>query len=212
MSITALVSDEAAVLTRPRVRAMVDIPLTDPAVTATFISFEGLDDPAEHLAIALGAWRDEDVPLVRIHSECVTGDVFGSLRCDCGPQLGEAIGAIHAVGGLILYLRQEGRGIGLYNKLDAYRLQMAGQDTYEANRSLGFAEDLRCYDVAADMLRALGLGRIRLLTNNSDKLRQLRAAGIAVEEMVSTGTFLNRHNRAYLEAKSRRRQCAIHAV
>ena len=115
-------------------------------------------------------------PLVRIHSECFTGDVLGSERCDCGPQLLEAVRRIAQVGGLLLYLRQEGRGIGLYAKLDAYALQDAGLDTYEANLALGYREDARNYTVAAQMLGALGLDRVALLSNNPDKAAQLDAA------------------------------------
>lgn len=192
----------------PRVRTIVEIPIDRVAATGSFISFEGLCVPGEHLAIAFGGWRAAPVPVVRIHSECLTGDVFGSMRCDCQAQLHEAIDTVHAAGGLILYLRQEGRGIGLYNKLDAYRLQLSGLDTYEANRALGFGEDLRSYAVAAEMLRALGIGRIRLLTNNPDKLRQLERENIAVEDVVATGIFENPHNRAYLKAKLRDRHCS----
>lgn len=186
------------------VRARVDIPLSHSGIVGTFITFNELGDSKEHVAIGLGDWIKAACPLVRIHSECLTGDVFGSLKCDCGPQLHESIEAIHQVGGLLLYLRQEGRGIGLYNKLDAYRLQMSGQDTYEANRSLGFDDDLRQFAVAARMLKALGVSRIKLLTNNNEKVRQLQAAGITVEKRLATSQFLNDHNRAYLEAKNNR--------
>src|SRR5205823_9637750 len=137
---------------------------------ARVFSFEGLVDRREHLAFALGdrtaphSADERRVPLIRPHSECLTGDVFGSARCDCGPQLREAVERIASTGGVLLYLRQEGRGIGLYNKLDAYALQDAGLDTYEANTALGFAEDARDYTAAAQMLAALGVGPLDLLS------------------------------------------------
>jgi GTP cyclohydrolase II len=144
------------------------------------------------------------VPLVRPHSECLTGDVFGSQRCDCGPQLREAVERIDAVGGYLLYLRQEGRGIGLYAKLDAYVLQDAGLDTYEANLALGHAADERDYTVAAQMLAALGVPKVALLTNNPDKVAQLRQLGVVVAEQVSTRTHLSAANAGYLATKARR--------
>jgi GTP cyclohydrolase II len=180
-------------------------------------TFSGLYDEREHVALALGdqaapaaaasngsADRRSAVPLVRVHSECLTGDVFGSQRCDCGPQLREAVERISEVGGYLLYLRQEGRGIGLYNKLDAYALQDAGLDTYEANVALGFAGDERDYTVAAQMLRALGVDRIELLTNNPDKLAQLEDAGITVDRRVPTARHLSPVNGRYLAAKEQR--------
>ena len=143
-----------------------------------------------------------DVPLVRVHSECLTGDVLGSQRCDCGPQLHEAVERISDEGGYLLYLRQEGRGIGLYNKLDAYALQDAGLDTYEANLALGFAKDERDYTVAAQMLLALGINHIDLLTNNPDKATQLQSAGIRVNSQVPTRLHLSSGNGRYLAAKT----------
>jgi GTP cyclohydrolase II len=139
---------------------------------------------------------------VRVHSECLTGDVFGSARCDCGPQLDEALRRISATGGAVLYLRQEGRGIGLYSKLDAYLLQDGGSDTFEANRLLGYDADERDYGVAAAMLRALGMPRIRLLTNNPDKVRQLRGCGIDVAAVVPTAVHRTAENASYLAAKA----------
>jgi GTP cyclohydrolase II len=141
--------------------------------------------------------------LVRLHSECLTGEVFGSTRCDCGPQLDEAFGMLAVHGGALLYLRQEGRGIGLYNKLDTYLLQSGDIDTFEANRLIGRGADERGYLTAAVMLRALGLPRIRLLTNNPDKVRQLRAHGIDVVETLPTGVHLTPDNARYLAAKAR---------
>lgn len=197
--------------------------------TAEVLTFHGLVDGKEHLLLALGKWEQallqsvpgprlpaeglpeeglpEDVtaaqgaPLVRLHSECMTGDVFGSQRCDCGPQLREAVEDIAAVGGFLLYLRQEGRGIGLYSKLDAYALQDTGLDTYEANLALGHGEDERDYTAAAQMLDALGAMKIRLLSNNPDKGAQLRALGIGIMEQVPTGVHLSADNHRYLVAK-----------
>jgi GTP cyclohydrolase II len=169
---------------------------------AELVTFHGLPDPGEHLACVVPQ-RDGGVPLVRLHSECLTGDVFGSVRCDCGPQLDEALRRIAQDGGAVLYLRQEGQGIGLYNKLDAYLLQNRHTDTFAANRLLGRGADERDYGVAVAMLRALGLCRIRLLTNNPDKVRQLRDYGIDVVDAVPTGLYLTHDNAAYLAAKAR---------
>ena len=177
---------------------------------ARVITFDGLVDGREHLALGLGDWQRSlaraavggRAPLVRPHSECLTGDVFGSQRCDCGPQLREAVERITDTGGLLLYLRQEGRGIGLYPKLDAYALQDAGLDTYEANLALGHEEDERDYTAAAQMLLALGRPAVRLLTNNPEKVRQLADHGITVAEQVPTGVHLNATNARYLETKA----------
>jgi GTP cyclohydrolase II len=141
---------------------------------------------------------------VRLHSECLTGDVFGSQRCDCGPQLREAIERITEHGGYVLYLRQEGRGIGLYDKLDAYALQDGGLDTYDANLELGHRADERDYTSAAQMLYALGASRIALLSNNPDKGAQLARLGITIASQVPTALHLNDANAAYLTAKARR--------
>ena len=171
------------------------------AVTAEVVTFHGLVDGLEHLALVFGDPRTWDVPLVRMHSECLTGDVFGSVRCDCGPQLREAVERIAGVGGVLLYLRQEGRGIGLYNKLDAYALQDRGLDTYQANTALGFAEDARDYTAAAQMLAALGIDELDLLSNNPDKERQLAELGVHVRQTTSTGVFASDSNLRYLHAK-----------
>ncbi|MDQ3423617.1 MAG: GTP cyclohydrolase II [Actinomycetota bacterium] len=193
------------------VRGQIQLPLRfdDGYVArARVLSFEGLYDGREHVALALGDRAEEGTtetavaPLVRLHSECLTGDVFGSQRCDCGPQLREAVERISEAGGYLLYLRQEGRGIGLYNKLDAYALQDAGLDTYEANLALGFAKDERDYTVAAQMLLALGVDQLDLLTNNPDKATQLQAAGIRVHSRVPTGLHLSPVNGRYLAAKA----------
>ncbi|GAA4691832.1 GTP cyclohydrolase II [Nocardioides conyzicola] len=172
------------------------------STTARVVSFDGLVDGREHVALRLGpAVRRE--PLVRLHSECLTGDVFGSARCDCGPQLRESLERVAEAGGYLLYLRQEGRGIGLSAKLDAYALQDAGLDTYEANVALGYGEDERDYTVAAQMLQALGERRVALLTNNPDKGRQLAALGIDVTRLVPTGVHRSASNARYLAAKVR---------
>jgi GTP cyclohydrolase II len=136
-----------------------------------------------------------------MHSECLTGDVLGSGRCDCGPQLDESLQRLAAVGGILLYLRQEGRGIGLYNKIDAYALQEEGHDTFDANTLLGFGDDDRDYRVAVQMLTALNAPTIDLLSNNPDKARQLRAGGILVRDEIPTATHLVATNEAYLAAK-----------
>ena len=179
------------------------------SVPARMSTFHGLVDGREHVAIGLGDRASDGgerpgagVPLVRLHSECLTGDVLGSDRCDCGPQLQEAIHRLAATGGYLLYLRQEGRDIGLYNKIDAYALQDDGLDTYAANRALGFADDARDYTVAVQMLVALGVERLDLLSNNPDKAAQLEAAGLRVERRVRTGLHLSEVNHGYLATKA----------
>jgi len=163
--------------------------------------FRTLSDGQEHVALVVGAFGGEP-PLVRLHSECLTGDVFGSLKCDCGPQLHEALRIIgEAGGGILLYLRQEGRGIGIANKIRAYALQDRGLDTVDANRRLGFADDERGYSEAAAMLRALGADRVRLLTNNPAKVAGLEAASISVVERVPHHMPANPHNADYLATK-----------
>jgi GTP cyclohydrolase II len=187
------------------IRTQVPVPLRFPdgwATTAVVSTFTGLADGREHLALALG--DPPAVPLVRPHSECLTGDVFASQRCDCGPQLREAVERIATAGGYLLYLRQEGRGIGLYAKLDAYALQDTGLDTYEANLALGHAADERDYTVAAQMLRALGVTRFSLLSNNPDKAAQLAGLGLGVVARIPTGAHVSPANLRYLSAKARR--------
>jgi GTP cyclohydrolase II len=185
------------------VRTRVRVPLRFAdgySATAEVVTFDGLADGGEHLALVFG---DPATPLVRMHSECLTGDVFGSARCDCGPQLREAVQRIDSAGGVLLYLRQEGRGIGLYAKLDAYALQDAGLDTYQANVALGHGEDERDYTVAAQMLHALAVRRVRLLTNNPDKAGQLAGLGVDVTEQIPTGVHISAANVRYLAAKAR---------
>jgi GTP cyclohydrolase II len=192
-----------------KVRTQVTVPLRFPdgyTASPRVYSFEGLVDGREHIALGLGDWQpDGSPPLVRPHSECLTGDVFGSLRCDCGPQLREAVERISDAGGFLLYLRQEGRGIGLYAKLDAYALQDTGLDTYEANLALGRRADERDYTVAAQMLAALGVERVALLSNNPDKAEQLSRLGVTVAKRVPTGVHLSEANVRYLTAKAGQR-------
>jgi len=212
MTALTLANHSRGDLPQAAVRTQVTVPLRFPdgyATTAQVFTFTGLADGKEHLLLGLGDWRNAvvrsalggEAPLVRPHSECLTGDVFGSERCDCGPQLREAAERISETGGFLLYLRQEGRGIGLYAKLDAYALQDAGLDTYEANTALGHGEDERDYTAAAQMLQALGADRIRLLSNNPDKAAQLEALGVAVSERVPTGVHLSEANARYLLTK-----------
>lgn len=190
------------------VRTRVRVPLRFAdgyAASADVHTFAGLLDGVEHLALGLGDWETARAQgrllLVRPHSECLTGDVLGSERCDCGPQLREAVERIAEQGGVLLYLRQEGRGIGLYAKLDAYALQDRGLDTYQANRTLGRGDDERDYRAAAQMLQALGVDRLDLLSNNPDKARQLAAAGVDVVRTTATGVHLTAANARYLRAK-----------
>jgi GTP cyclohydrolase II len=183
--------------------ARAKLPLEDMPATQ-IVAFRASDDGQEHVALLIGAPGGKP-PLVRLHSECLTGDVFGSLKCDCGPQLKEALRIIgESGGGVLLYLRQEGRGIGLANKLRAYALQDRGLDTVDANRRLGFADDERDYGHAAAMLRALGIGEVRLLTNNPNKVAGLKAAGINVVERVAHHMPANPHNADYLATKRKK--------
>ncbi|AKI96614.1 bifunctional 3,4-dihydroxy-2-butanone-4-phosphate synthase/GTP cyclohydrolase II [Kosmotoga pacifica] len=169
--------------------------------TFQIVSFDNNYDFLEHTAIIYGDISKEPVP-VRIHSECLTGDALGSLRCDCGSQLQNAMNYIKSQGrGIILYLRQEGRGIGLRNKIKAYHLQDSGMDTVDANIALGFPEDMRDYGVAAQMLRALGVQRIILLSNNPDKLSQLKHYSIIVDETRNVFGEVTPHNHFYLMTK-----------
>jgi GTP cyclohydrolase II len=165
------------------------------------IAFRSPDDPREHVALLIGT-RDDSAPVVRLHSECLTGDVLGSLKCDCGPQLHAALHAIAgAQWGVLLYLRQEGRGIGLINKLRAYALQDQGFDTVDANTRLGFAIDARDFAVAARMLDLLGISSVRLMTNNPAKVEGLSAQGVTVEERLPLAIAANPHNAHYLDTK-----------
>lgn len=184
---------------------IIDIPIQrgDNVVLSNFVSFkgEGFDGEEEHFAIIFGDLEKNDNPIVRIHSECMTGDLFLSKRCDCGDQLNEAIDLMAENGGIILYLRQEGRGIGLYNKFKAYKLQDTGLNTFEANLELGLEKDSRDFIIAADMLKALGKKNVFLLSNNDNKKHQLMENGINVLKMIPTSVYVNVHNKKYLEAK-----------
>lgn len=175
--------------------------------SAEIVAFRSADDTREHVALVIGDQRGDVVPLVRLHSECLTGDILGSLKCDCGPQLDAALAAMaeeaEAKGGwgALLYMRQEGRGIGLINKLRAYRLQDQGFDTVEANQRLGLPDEARDFATAARMLDLLGARRVRLMTNNPRKVAALEAAGIAVTERVPHQLPDNPHNARYLATK-----------
>lgn len=165
--------------------------------------FEDLETGKEHIALTLGSFADSDVVLGRIHSECLTGDALFSLRCDCGFQLQTAMQNIAEAGeGFILYLRQEGRGIGLLNKIKAYELQDHGANTVEANEKLGFAADMRRYDMIKPMLEHIGVNKVRLMTNNPRKVDAMQAVGVEVVERLPLQVGKNRYNEAYLKTKS----------
>ncbi|MEQ9349230.1 MAG: GTP cyclohydrolase II, partial [Alphaproteobacteria bacterium] len=203
--------------------AVADIPL-EGAAACRVHAFRPGDGSLEHLALVIGQVDPDPAPdsapdsgeaavggsgaapvLIRLHSECFTGDLLGSLRCDCGQQLRGAIDEIARAGsGILLYLAQEGRGIGLINKLRAYALQDAGHDTFDANEALGFEADERLFLPAATMLRRLGVGRVRLMTNNPEKVAALRRFGVDVVERVAHAFPSNGHNEAYLKAKAGR--------
>jgi GTP cyclohydrolase II len=198
-------ADSAAQTLALVVRASVPL---EGAEDAELVAFRPADGGQEHYAILIGNKGSAELAppgpvLTRLHSECFTGDLLGSLKCDCGDQLRGAVQAIaKAGGGVLLYLAQEGRGIGLMNKLRAYRLQDEGFDTMEANQRLGFAADERLYDIAARMLRLLGYSKVKLMTNNPDKMRALEAAGIEVVIRVPHSFPDNVHNRDYLRVKA----------
>ncbi|MBI34065.1 MAG: bifunctional 3,4-dihydroxy-2-butanone-4-phosphate synthase/GTP cyclohydrolase II [Flavobacteriales bacterium] len=169
------------------------------------VAYSQKSDGREHLALIKGEWSENDPVLVRVHSSCVTGDIFGSCRCDCGPQLKKAMELVEKEGqGVVLYMNQEGRGIGLLNKLKAYKLQEEGKDTVEANLELGFQMDERDYGVGAQILRDLGIKKMRLLTNNPKKRAGLVGYGLEVIENVPIEIESNEHNEFYLETKKRK--------
>ncbi|HXG82263.1 MAG TPA: GTP cyclohydrolase II [Sphingomicrobium sp.] len=195
--------DEAASAPVAAIVARASLPL-DGLPPSQMVAFRDPASGEEHVALVIGAFGGKP-PLIRLHSECLTGDVFGSLKCDCGPQLKAALRILsEAGGGVLLYLRQEGRGIGLANKLRAYALQDRGLDTVDANRRLGFADDERNYAMAAAMLRALGIDQVRLLTNNPGKVAGLEREGIAVVERVAHHMPTNPHNADYIATKKKR--------
>ena len=166
------------------------------------VAYKSSIDPGEHLALVMGAWDPDESVLVRIHSECLTGDVFGSLRCDCGEQIKQALELISKEGkGVFLYMQQEGRGIGLHNKIRAYSLQDNGMDTIEANQELGFESDLRHYGIGAQMLSELGVRKMRLLTNNPEKMVGLSGYDLEIVERVPIEIEVNEENRGYLHTK-----------
>lgn len=167
--------------------------------------FKGLGPQDEAVALVRGKLNGKTAPLVRVHSQCLTGDVLASLRCDCRAQLELSLKTIgQASSGILLYLPQEGRGIGLMNKLRAYQLQDGGMDTVEANQELGFAADARDYDFPAQILKQLGVKKIRLLSNNPEKVRQLEEAGIQVVERVPCQPRISKTSRAYLQTKKKK--------
>ncbi|MBD1372956.1 bifunctional 3,4-dihydroxy-2-butanone-4-phosphate synthase/GTP cyclohydrolase II [Hazenella sp. IB182357] len=166
------------------------------------VGYSNKIDDKEHIAFVKGDINPDEPVMVRVHSECLTGDVFGSKRCDCGPQLHAALEKIEKEGkGVLLYMRQEGRGIGLLNKLKAYKLQEEGYDTVEANIKLGFLDDLREYGIGAQILRDLGVGQMRLLTNNPRKITGLKGYGLEVREILPIELPVNPDNRKYMETK-----------
>ena len=169
------------------------------------VAFEGTAEPGEHIALVMGTWEPEEPVLVRIHSECLTGEVFGSLRCDCGAQMNEALNMITTEGkGIFLYMRQEGRGIGLHNKVKAYSLQDTGMDTVEANHSLGFAADMRHYGMGAHMLLELGVRKVRLLTNSPRKMVGLSGYGLELVSREPIDVQVGPESRDYMRAKRTR--------
>lgn len=183
------------------IRTRIDIPV-EGGVQAELLTFTFDTREKGHLAFVFNGWKAGEPRLVRMHSSCVTGDVFGSQLCDCGPQRTETFRRCAEAGGIFLYLNQEGRGIGLEAKIAAYAVQQEmGLDTFEANLVGGHREDERSYAAAAQMLKDIGVTAIRLLTNNPDKVAQLRENGIDVTEVLPTATYANRHNARYIEAK-----------
>lgn len=199
---SATVADVAALLDPARLtiatRARLPVSASD---MAEIIAFRSPEEVSDHVALVIGR-RDDSVPVVRLHSECLTGDVFGSLKCDCGPQLNAALAEMAgAQWGVLLYLRQEGRGIGLVNKLRAYALQDQGFDTVDANTRLGFPVEARDFAIAAQMLALLNVPRIRLMTNNPEKVARITAEGIDVTERLPLSLPTNPHNAQYLATK-----------
>ena len=194
-----LAEEQAA---RPTIRGNIPLPTRDYGpLQGRMVTFDHLGDDRDHVAMVFDAPEPTEAPLVRIHSECLTGDVFGSLRCDCGEQLHAALHRFAAEGGVLLYLRQEGRGIGIINKLKAYNLQDLGLNTVDANLHLGLEVDARHYDIAVEMLAALKVGRIHLLTNNPEKVEALENSSIEVVSRVPLIIEPQKENFKYLKTK-----------
>ena len=192
----------SAKIARPLVRSVAHAELPTRYDRFTIYGFQGTGPQEEAVALVRGNVHGKTAPLVRVHSQCLTGDVLASLRCDCRAQLELSLKKIgQASSGILLYLPQEGRGIGLMNKLRAYELQDGGMDTVEANQELGFAADARDYDFSAQILKQLGAKKIRLLSNNPEKVRQLENAGIRVVERVPCQPRISKTSRAYLQTK-----------
>ncbi len=184
------------------VERVVDVKLPTEHGEFELHAYRQIDNGEEHLALVKGTWRPDEPVLVRVHSSCVTGDIFGSQRCDCGPQLHAAMEMVERAGkGVVLYMHQEGRGIGLINKLRAYKLQQEGIDTVEANRLLGFDNDTRDYGVGAQILFDLGVRRMKLMTNNPKKRTGLVGYGLEITENIAIEIAANEHNRHYLLTK-----------
>ena len=184
------------------VERIVDVRLPTQHGDFELIAYKQIDNGEEHLALVKGTWTKDESVLTRVHSSCVTGDIFGSHRCDCGPQLHAAMEMVERAGkGVVLYMHQEGRGIGLINKLRAYKLQQEGADTVEANRLLGFENDSRDYGVGAQILFDLGVRKMKLMTNNPRKRSGLVGYGLVITENVPIEIEPNEHNRHYLLTK-----------
>lgn len=197
---------KAFLATSPQLKQTTPAPVPLPIAAYEDTRILGFEDGERtHFALLIGAPEEAAAPLCRVHSSCITGDVLASLRCDCGTQLREAIDRMaHARAGVLLYLNQEGRGIGLAHKLRAYQLQSEGMDTVDANEALGFAADERDFSIAGMMLNMLGIHTVSLLTNNQDKPRTLEASGIRVAGVTPLHMPSNPHNHAYLETKATR--------
>lgn len=187
------------------VQQVAEAKLPTPFGNFKVLAYKSSTDPAEHLAMVMGNVATEEPVLVRVHSQCLTGDVFHSLRCDCGEQIEMAMKRIAEEGrGVVLYMRQEGRGIGIHNKIKAYALQDKGMDTVEANLSLGFKDDHRDYGVGAQILADLGVHDMRLMTNNPKKISGLASYGLTITEQLPITTKPNLHNRRYLSTKQKK--------
>ena len=201
-----LISIEDLIAYRLKTESLIEkqVQVKMPTVQGNFemIAFKQITNDMEHLALIKGEWDEDESVLVRVHSSCMTGDIFGSCRCDCGPQLHQAMNMIEKAGkGVIVYMNQEGRGIGLLNKLKAYKLQEEGFDTVEANEKLGFSADQRDYGIGAQILRSLGVKKMKLLSNNPKKRTGLVGYGLEVTDNIPLEIESNKHNKLYLETK-----------